>query len=54
MQNGHAIEGLLLLPLLQDGTVQDMIDKTLSKDFIPLKTILSLSVDVCRGLLAFQ
>ncbi|TPX35958.1 hypothetical protein SmJEL517_g01729 [Synchytrium microbalum] len=54
IKNGHAVEGLLLLPLLKNGTVQDMIDNTPSGEFIPMKTILRVSVDVCRGLLAFH
>ncbi|TPX48206.1 hypothetical protein SeLEV6574_g02165 [Synchytrium endobioticum] len=47
----HAIEGLLLLPLLANGTVQDLIDRG---GCVPLKTIVGVAADVCRGLLAFH
>ncbi|KAJ3319542.1 Serine/threonine-protein kinase 16 [Blyttiomyces sp. JEL0837] len=52
-ENAYA-EGLLLLPFYGRGTVQDMIDRTPRTDFIDLKTILSISIDVGKGLMAFH
>lgn len=46
-----AVEGLLLLPLFSSGTCQDMIERAAT---IPLNTILSLTADICRGLIAFH
>lgn len=46
-----AVEGLLLLPFYPGGTVQDLIDK---HQKIPLKRILSITADICRGLIAFH
>ena len=51
---GHVTEGLLLLPFYKRGTVQDLIDKTLPTDYIPLKTILTITMGICKGLLAFH
>ncbi|KAJ3091944.1 Serine/threonine-protein kinase 16 [Quaeritorhiza haematococci] len=48
------VEGLLLLPFYGGGTVQDLIDRTPIGDYIPLATILRITIDVCKGLLAFH
>ncbi|KND03802.1 NAK/MPSK protein kinase [Spizellomyces punctatus DAOM BR117] len=53
-EGGSVVEGLLLLPFYEKGTVQDLIDRTPLNEFIPLKTILNLAVDVCAGLTAFH
>jgi len=52
--NGPAVEGLLLLPFFGNGTVQDMIDANPPGSFIPLKTILTITIGVCKGLKAFH
>ncbi|KAJ3299910.1 Serine/threonine-protein kinase 16 [Borealophlyctis nickersoniae] len=52
--NGAVVEGILLLPFYSNGTVQDRIDRTPVGEFIPLKTILNIAIDVCKGLSAFQ
>ncbi|KAI9356788.1 kinase-like domain-containing protein [Zopfochytrium polystomum] len=49
----HA-EGLLLLPYMQAGTVQDLIDRTPARMFLELPRILRISLDVCAGLRAFH
>ncbi|KAJ3023716.1 Serine/threonine-protein kinase 16 [Thoreauomyces humboldtii] len=51
---GAAVEGLLLLPFFERGTVQDLIDRTTPTDFVPLARILRLAIDVCSGLKAFH
>ncbi|KAI8851992.1 kinase-like domain-containing protein [Chytridium lagenaria] len=51
---GTDSEGLLLLPFYGGGTVQDMIDRTPSANFLELKTILQIAIDVAKGLQAFH
>jgi serine/threonine kinase 16 len=50
---GQAIEGRLLLPFYPQGTVQDLIDKSLY-DYIPIETVLKIIIGLCRGLEAFH
>ena len=52
--SGQITEGLLLLPFCKNGTVQDLIDRTMPSDYIPLQTILKITIGVCKGLIAFQ
>ncbi|KAI8919353.1 kinase-like domain-containing protein [Powellomyces hirtus] len=55
VRRGSSItEGLLLLPFYERGTVQDLIDRTPVADFIPLRRILQISIDICAGLMAFH
>ncbi|RKO99957.1 hypothetical protein CXG81DRAFT_13808 [Caulochytrium protostelioides] len=48
-------EALLLLPLYRNGTVQDLIERSVDPDHgLPIKQILSITKDVCAGLAAFH
>ena len=51
--NRKIVEGRLLLPFYANGTVQDLVDKT-RDDCIPLHRIISIALDVCKGLKAFH
>ncbi|KAJ1557494.1 Serine/threonine-protein kinase 16 [Cladochytrium tenue] len=51
---GMVGEALLLLPYYPSGSAQDLIDRTPSREFVPLKTILGIALDVCAGLRAFH
>jgi hypothetical protein len=50
-KNGHMVEGRLLLPYYSNGTVQNLIDKS---GGLKLSKIISIGIDICRGLQAFQ
>ncbi|KAJ1345035.1 hypothetical protein BSLG_000550 [Batrachochytrium salamandrivorans] len=52
--DGSIVEGRLLLPYFKNGTVQDLINKTPSGEYIPLATILKIGIDICKGLQAFH
>eukprot|EP00842_Homolaphlyctis_polyrhiza_P003005 jgi/Hompol1/3705/HPOL_000840-RA len=51
---GNIVEGRLLLPFFEHGTVQDLIDRSAPGSHLPLHRILQISIDVCKGLLAFH
>ncbi|KAI8804915.1 kinase-like domain-containing protein [Cladochytrium replicatum] len=53
-RDGNPIEGLIVMPYYSGGTVQDLIEKTPAAEFIPMSKILQLTVDICKGLLAFH
>ncbi|KAL3894827.1 MAG: hypothetical protein SGCHY_005046, partial [Lobulomycetales sp.] len=50
-QGSSPSEGLLLLPFYPGGTCQDLIDRSTPSQRVLLKTILSLTADICQGLL---
>ncbi|KAI8818899.1 kinase-like domain-containing protein [Fimicolochytrium jonesii] len=55
VKRGNAVvEGLLLLPFYERGTVQDLIDQTPTDQAIALQRILQITMDVCSGLSAFH
>jgi serine/threonine kinase 16 len=55
MDGRRMVEGLLLLPFYAGGTVQDLIDANKKNGTkVSLKHLLMISIDVCKGLLAFQ
>jgi serine/threonine kinase 16 len=47
-------EGRLLLPFYEGGTVQNLIDNTPFGSHIPIRLILNITIDVCKGLVDFQ
>ncbi|KAJ3127049.1 hypothetical protein HK098_006846 [Nowakowskiella sp. JEL0407] len=53
-RDGEPLEGLILMPFYSNGTLQDLIDKTPSTEFLPFRLILQYSIDICEGLLAFH
>lgn len=53
-RGGTEAEGLLLLPFYEAGTVQDLIDKISHREFLDIKAILNITLDVCHGLKAFH
>lgn len=52
MENGKIIEGLLLLPFYNSGTLQDLVDCSVVD--IPLPRVLKIGIDICKGLEAFH
>ncbi|KAJ3305038.1 Serine/threonine-protein kinase 16 [Kappamyces sp. JEL0829] len=54
VNNGRVVEGLLLLPYYQNGTAQDLVDRSTSQGGLPLSVICNLSIDICKGLEAFH
>ncbi|KAJ1564519.1 hypothetical protein HK096_007574 [Nowakowskiella sp. JEL0078] len=45
-RDGQPLEGLILLQFYSNGTIQDLIDRTPSTDYIPLRLILQYSIDI--------
>lgn len=52
IENGKIIEGLLLLPFYNGGTLQDLVDCSVVD--IPLLRVLKIGIDICKGLEAFH
>ncbi|KAI8895134.1 kinase-like domain-containing protein, partial [Globomyces pollinis-pini] len=52
MSNGKPSQGLLLLPYYENGTIQNLIEK--SPHGLPMSQIAAFGIDICRGLAAFQ
>ncbi|KAJ1558063.1 hypothetical protein HK096_003750 [Nowakowskiella sp. JEL0078] len=53
-KDGQPLEGFILLQFYVNGTIQDLIDRTPSTEYISLRLILQYSIDICDGLLIFQ
>ncbi|KAI9199677.1 kinase-like domain-containing protein [Polychytrium aggregatum] len=54
VRDSKGTEGLLLLPYHHLGTVQDLIDNTPPRDFIPMPKIIKFAIGIAKGLQAFH